>query len=278
MKKIYLEALGRMVNGNLIEIVPDIIYSLLVNEIGIKQDNLGNNLIDDDSFTECSQKRMCWISAFSLNMIKSNVLINELAVISETVITINSANKLRNIPLDNKDACVCLTLCEIISDNDGFPDVKITNSETIFNSFRIYYRIDYETKEYLKSEYITSDSTSLTEIENSCDGQQNYYTGLCRSSLELYAKGEEYVIESPYIRDRNTAVNLIKHLTERLTSRKEIITLQMVMNEKTLAIEVGDIVQLSLSGINLIGTNYLVSKIIYNLPQKSITAGLYQID
>ena len=278
MKQIFFETLGRVENGNLIENIPDINCSLLIDEIGVKKDGNGNVLIDLDSFRTASQKRSGWVGAFSLSSAKPRTVINELAMESETLITINSQNRLRNIPIDNDESSIRLTLADILSDNNGFPDIQIVYSNKVFNSFRIFYRIDYESKDFLKSEYICSDSTSLSTPENSKDNQASYYTNLCLNSLQQYDKGEEYVIKSDYVRDRTTAVNLLKHLTERLTFKKEIITLKTLMNERTLVLEIGDLFEIYLPDRNLAGIKYLVTKIIFNLSQRNMVINCYQID
>ncbi len=278
MKNIYMGTMGRIDNGNLIEKLPDIIFSILVDEIGIKQDKLGNKLIDEDSFTNCTQKRKDWIGAFSLNIIKSRVLLNELLMISESLICVNSENKLRIVPLDTQGIYISITLSDLLPDSKGLPDIQTEHSKSVYNSFRIYYRIDYETKEYLRSEYISNNSTSLSAAENCFDNQSGYYTGLCQSSLDFYGAIEEYVLKSSYVRDRNTAVNLLKHITNRLIFKKKILTLKMVMNEKTLTLEIGDLIEINIPEINLSGKKFMVSKIISRLQQRSMIVTCYQIN
>ncbi len=132
----------------------------------------------------------------------------------------------------------------MVVDEYWIPQVRATKTNEYYNSFSLQYYKDYATGDYLKMEFINPESTSMSEEENSRIGEIDTYTGLCGSSLSQYGERRNLNIKSDFIRDRTTAVNLIKHLTERWTLRRELIFLKTYINAKTIALELGDVVKI----------------------------------
>jgi hypothetical protein len=277
MKRVYLETLGKYLNGILIEKFPDVIYSLIVDEIGLKKNDNDIPLIDTNSFSANIRKSDEWNAAFSLGNIQSRKLLNELARDSELLLAVDSLNRLKAIPLDNREPVISISTNDLAVDQFGLPDMEITESNKVYNSFRIFYCYDYESQEYLKTEFINNSSTSLSALENSKNNQTGFYTGLCLESLNHYKNNEEYIIKSSYIRDRATAQIFIKHLTERLSFKKDKIIMKTLMNAKTLVLEIGDTVEILMLAQNLDGKRFMISKVCFDFLQRNIVFDLFQL-
>jgi len=101
MNKIFFNAYGKTNENVLIENIPEIIKSLLIDDIILMKDSCGNYLIDENSFITAIQKRNNWIGAFSLEKISSREILNLLCDYSDSIIIFDNMNRLKILTLDN---------------------------------------------------------------------------------------------------------------------------------------------------------------------------------
>lgn len=244
MRKIFLEAQGRTVAGNAVIKMAEVFYSVLINDIGIRESIEGYPSINNDSFQQLNLLRNEWQASFSIDRYDSEDFVNSFASQSASIITFDSMNRLKVIPFCGADDCPIIDMNDIVIDEYWIPQVKANKTNEYYNSFSLQYYKDYATGGYLKMEFVNPQSTSMSEEENSRIGEIDTYTGLCGSSLSQYGERRDLNIKSDFIRDRTTAVNLIKHLAERWTLRRELIFLKAHINAKTIALELGDAVKI----------------------------------
>jgi hypothetical protein len=252
MEKIYIECEGKANGTELINNFPDVIKSIFVDEIGLRPGYEVDMCLDAESFEEAGNPvngiRKDWKCDSVIQEIYSMDLISELSRESACVVMPNYLNNEKIIPLEIKTTSRALSSEDILLNKNGLPDITITKTgiENIFNSFTIRYRKSYINNKYMQMEFINKDETSLTSLENYRYSSPDTYTGLCSDSYQRYAKNAEYIIEAEYIRDRSTAIRLLKWFAEWLTRRRLLIEMKCVLNSNTIDLEVGDQVKLNI--------------------------------
>jgi hypothetical protein len=251
MDKIYIECEGRTADGKLIECFPDVIKSIFIDEIGLLPGYQVNISLDNSSFEEAGNPidglRKDWKCAASICEKQSMDLISELSRESACVVMPNYLSNEKIIVLDSKSTSNMISPDDILINSKSIPEITIskTKIENIYNSFVIRYCLNYANNEYMQMDFINKDDTSLSSSENVRNLSSGTYTGLCLNSYQRYNKKSEYVLEAKYIRDRLTAVKLLKWYADWLTRRRYIVNISCMLNSNTIRFEVGDQVRFS---------------------------------
>jgi len=264
MNKIFFNAYGKTNENVLIENIPEIIKSLLIDDIILMKDSCGNYLIDENSFITAIQKRNNWIGAFSLEKISSREIINLLCDYSDSIIIFDNMNRLKILTLDNIELFTEIEESDIMLDKDNLLDLTIRKENKYYNHFTINYKKDYYTGKYTKSEYIYPEKSSLNTNENT-HNKYGSYTNICNYSFNLYGDKRELVINCELVRDRITAVNILKKIVERKSIKKDIVMFKSILTNKILKLEIGDQILLNISDLFLQDKFFIIYEINYDL-------------
>jgi hypothetical protein len=284
--KIFLACEGRSADSALLENFPGVIRSIYIDEIGLLPGYQVDLCIDIDSFTEAGNPtngtRKDWKCAASIGEIYSMDLISDLCRESASVVIPNFLNNEKIIVLDEKSTGKIITYNDILSYSNGTPCINVmkTPIENIYNSFTIKYRFNYMTGDFSKIDFIDKDGSSLEEPENFRNGVPNSFTGLCLDSYNRYDKKAEYIIESKYIRERGSAIKLLKWYTEWLTRKRYIIEIDSILNTNTIGLEVGDQLKLDIEllPVGIAGEhNFMVTELEMDYLQNSVNIKLFEV-
>jgi hypothetical protein len=246
MNNIYAEIEGRISENGLIRNFPEVIKSIIIDEAGFLPGNLPESALNLNSFDSAGNSlngtRKDWKCDTIIERIYSKKLISQLLNESALILIPDYLGLEKLITLDEISTTVTLTMNDILADSKGMPEISIsqTGMDIMKNSFIIQYYYDYFTGKYLKSEFLNKDDSSLSALENSRTGIPDTYTGLCLESFNRYGKNYEYTIEARHIRDRETAIMLMKWYAVWFSKRRIIINLTCALNSNTISLETGD--------------------------------------
>lgn len=278
MNKIYLTTNGTTNNNILIETLPGILENVITQDMKLKKDKNGNDLIDIISFEKVKLKREDWIGAFSLEKIISRELINQLAGEMEVIVTYDSRNRIKLVAIDEIGTPIEIDKKDIVLNKYGERDLSLAYDDVFYNCYTLYYRKDYNSGHFLKCEFIKPEGTSLTLDEDICNGKWGSYSEICNQSFNKYGVRKELKIIANHIRDRATAVKYLKKVVEQKSFKKEVISFNSVMNKKMLSIELGDIITFNIPNNYLEDKKYITTELKLDLIKSMIKVKVLQIE
>ena len=247
--EIYSSAHGRMFgswidansrnNGynqnDLIENPAYIIESILRDLIGLDSSEINYQSFDEIGNTT-NGKRNGWIFAFQILDQKNSLdIIDEICRDAQLIYFVDYQLKetIRELPLSGSTSVKSLSLSDYLLNGEKSSfKVERTTFDKIYNDFEVRYGYNYATQEYEKRVFCNKDGRSQGVLQARQDD--------CYNSYINYGFERKLVVESPYIRDDNTAIYLLSRLVLWFTSRKNKISFKTMLNG--LDIELGDVI------------------------------------
>jgi hypothetical protein len=253
-KKIFVDCNGKLSNQNqIIESFPEVIKSLLIDEM--------NSDINAESFsTGINPERDSWICSAYIENTTSMELLCELSRESASILTADSKNRAKIIPLEVNQTEKVIKIEDILENNFGMPEITITRTGEydVYNSFTIEYFHDFLSNSFIKYDFISYDGSSLSSVENTKGNIT--CTDLCINSYNRHKTRNQLNIKAKFIRQRDTAIKLLKWFTEWYSAARYIVEIKCMMNSNTIELEIGDQIKIELSSApQLISKTFIIT-------------------
>lgn len=207
--------------------------------------------IDSTSFNLVAENRVYWTLAASLIERKSVFdYINDICREFHLSLVLTNGGKYKIVAHDTGASVYTITTSDIYF--DGFPQifVETTSNDQIYNDIVLQYQYDYTASKTTKSTYVSDVDYSGTITTNLSDEtgalrDTNYTDWMDESKTKYGNTVRQLPITSQLIQDQTTAELSLKKFCDWLAFKRLIVTMKLVHNLNTMALEIGDQVKIS---------------------------------
>jgi hypothetical protein len=197
------------------------------------------------------------------------------------ILFFNSAGQYTLVALDPQSTAYTIEPADVAGDGqNGMPQIAVdfTPTDGIVNDITLNYQILYHTGQPARNIYVADIDGSGTDANNLASdtgAPRDTYTNWMNGSVSKYAMRNQYNGTLEFIRDPATAELALKKMCDWQAYRRMIVRLKLIKNVHTLALEIGDVIQINnaLLNANTIGNvQFIVTRVNYPAVGKSSEA------